>query len=233
MGRLLHETSKIPDDFLEHEQITISELEKDDESGQKMRFKENYYFFMNDSFLVTNFQANTHIKRFQTYINWLIQNERVDILYEFTPRVNSVEKIPLSEIKNIEVKDSAIYSDDSDKVHRNSLLTIKDDFLKHFLNDVKDFDEIIKQQVVSAQLLLKFNKPKEMKKEDYERVMGAYLKPITETDDVTFVTKKGKRINGTDLIMTKDVIIELTESKMISEEQLFQEMELYIKEISK
>ncbi len=227
------ETSKIPDDFLDHEQITLSELEKDNGSNQNMRFKEHYYFFMNDELLISNFQTNSHIKRFQTYINWLIQVDRGDIIYEFTPKVKHVDKFQLSEIKNIEVKDSAIYKEDDSKIQTNSLLTIKDDFLKLFLNDVKDFDEIKKKQVVSAQLLLKFVKPKEMKKDDYEKIMGAYLKPIAETDDVVFTTKNGKKINGSDILMTKDVLVDLTESKMISEEQLLQEMELFIQEIKK
>jgi len=227
------ETSKIPNDFLDHEQITMSELEKDSATTQNMRFKEHYYFFMNDSYLISNFQSNSHIKRFQTYINWLIQIERGDVIYEFTPKVQSVDKFHLSEIKNIEVKDSAIYKDDDSKIKSNSLLTLKDDLIKLFLNDVSDFDEIKKQQIVSAQLLLKFSKPKEMKKEAYEKIMGAYLKPISETDDVVFTTKKGKKINCSDILMTKDVLIELTESKMISEEQLLQEMELFIQEIKK
>lgn len=226
------DTNRIPEDFLEHEQIQLSELEQMDTSISRI-IKDNYYFFMNSSFLVTNLSGNT-IKRFQTYINWLLTDQRGEDLYEFTPKTRVFEDTRLIDIKNIEVKDSSIYKENSGSGSERDkrLLPVTLDTLKQFFVDVNSYDEIKDQQIVSAKLLIQFKKPKKMKKEAYEKIMSAYLKPISDTEDVTFITKKGDKLTGNDVLLTKDIVVEMTESKLINEENLFQEMELFLKELA-
>lgn len=225
------DTTKIPDDYLNHEQIQLSELEQVDPT-LKMMFKESYYFYMNDSFLVTNLQGNITVKRFQTYINWLLENQRNETLYEFTPKTRQIQDTRLLDIKNIEVKDSVIYHEKNINNTDNRLISVGNDILKSLLGDVESFKEIKDQQIISAKLFIKFNRPKKMKKEAYEKIMSAYLKPISDTEDVTFITKKGVKLTGNDVLLTKDVEVEMTESKVIVEEQLLQAMEAFLKELS-
>lgn len=225
------DTTKIPDDYLNHEQIQLSELEQVDPT-LKMMFKESYYFYMNDSFLVTNLQGNITVKRFQTYINWLLENQRNETLYEFAPKTRQIQDTRLLDIKNIEVKDSVIYHEKNINNTDNRLISVGNDILKSLLGDVESFKEIKDQQIISAKLFIKFNRPKKMKKEAYEKIMSAYLKPISDTEDVTFITKKGVKLTGNDVLLTKDVEVEMTESKVIVEEQLLQAMEAFLKELS-
>ncbi len=227
------DTTKIPDDFLNHEQIQLTDLEQVDPS-LKMMFKDSYSFLMNDSFLITNLQGNITIKRFQTFINWLLENQRKDTLYEFSPKTKPISDTRLLDIKNIEVKDISIHKDQNhEELQKDSkLISVGNEILKTLLGDVTSFDKIKDQQIISAKLFIKFTKPKAMKKEEYEKIMSAYLKPISDTEDVTLITKKGAKLKGSDVLWTKDVDIEMTESKLMVEEHLFQEMELFLREIS-
>ena len=43
-------------------------------------------------------------------------------------------------------------------------------------------------------MLVKFTKPRKMEEEDYEKLLGAYMKPISDADGVTFKLKNGKKL---------------------------------------
>lgn len=72
-----------------------------------------------------------------------------------------------------------------------------------------------------------------MSKQDYEKMLGATLKPINDIENVKFKTKDKKRlVSGKDLLKTKTVEIEKTENGYLVEEQLKQAMAYYLQEIS-
>lgn len=72
-----------------------------------------------------------------------------------------------------------------------------------------------------------------MSKQDYEKMLGATLKPISDIENVKFKTKDKKRlVSGKDLLKTKTVEIEKTENGYLVEEQLKQAMAYYLQEIS-
>ena len=70
-----------------------------------------------------------------------------------------------------------------------------------------------------------------MTKKDYEKTMGILLKPISETDDVVFIGKDGRKIKGTDLLRIKPVKINKTETGNIEENDLQTEMKTFLKEL--
>ena len=81
--------------------------------------------------------------------------------------------------------------------------------------------------------MVKFKKPRRMVQEDYEKILGATLKPVGDIENVKFKTKDKKNIvKGKDLLKTKTVEIEKTESGYLVEEQLIQAMAHYLQEIS-
>ncbi|WP_395760224.1 hypothetical protein [Klebsiella quasipneumoniae] len=75
--------------------------------------------------------------------------------------------------------------------------------------------------------------PRKMTDNEYERVLGAYLKPVSDLDNVSFKRKDNKtEIKGKDLLLTKAVDIETTQSGKLVEHQLLQEMSKFLVELS-
>jgi hypothetical protein len=107
--RITHaeDVPNIPDELLQHEKISINELDKI-EAGTSIIYKEHYYFLLDNSLVVTNLQGNITIVRFQTYINWLLKKERKTVLYEFTPMIVLQKEMPLSDIDKIIVRDPSV-----------------------------------------------------------------------------------------------------------------------------
>ena len=97
--------------------------------------------------------------------------------------------------------------------------------------EVETLKNIELEKFVSAELLIKFSKPKDITKEEYQKFLGAYLKPISDTENVIFVPKKGSPIKSSEILEVKTVKIDLTESNKISEPNLFQEIEKYLIEL--
>ena len=72
-----------------------------------------------------------------------------------------------------------------------------------------------------------------MTPQNYERLLGQSLRVISGLDQVQFRGKKGKKyVVGSDMQREKSVKIELTENGHLSEEQLKQEMERYLLELT-
>lgn len=233
MLRITHaeDVPNIPDQFLEHKKISINELD-DIDPGSSVVYNGHYYFLLNGKYVITNLRGNLPIKRFQVYINWFLEKERGDKLYEITPIVTEHKVTQLADLKGIVVKDSDIHPDSPQEETGLKRLNLPEKLLPDLFKDVTNLDEMIEKNIVSAFVTLKFRKPKGVSKEEYQKFMGAYLKPISETDDVSFLTKKNGRITGSDILKTKIVDIELTATNKISEPQLYQEMEQFLKEVT-
>lgn len=219
----------IPDELFDEKTINITKLDKL-EVGASSVYKDHYYFLLNKKYLVTNLPGNTTITKFQTYINWYLENERKSTLFEFTPLIELKNQIMVSELKSIRIQDSSRFPTQQDEVNQK-ITKISLDFLLDLLNDVKGLKDIQLDRVISAELLIKFKKPKQMNKEEYQKILGAYMKPISDTDNVVFMPKKGRPIKGTQILKEKVVSVEITESGKISEPQLFQEMEMFLTDI--
>lgn len=72
-----------------------------------------------------------------------------------------------------------------------------------------------------------------MSEEEYQRLYGAYLKPISDIDNISFKDKNGNQIKGKDVLKTKNVNIETTETGELVEPQLNQEMIRFLNELKK
>jgi hypothetical protein len=225
---------EISGDLFSHNKINISELSnnsKDDVSS----YKGHYYFALNNSFLVTNLSGTHNIDRFQTYINWLLRSVRKDRIYEFTPEMAIPEGLKLSEIKNIEFgsgSSSVIAKAGANDNIETKIKDITKAALTHLLSDVPELEEIQKRQLISAKLVLKMNgKPKDMRKEEYQKIMGAIVKPMSTTDGISVISKNGKKYNGDAIYRVKSVVVERTSQNRIVEEQLKQQMESFLGEL--
>lgn len=225
------ETPSIPDTLFDETKFVISELDKL-EIGNSKIYKDHYYFLLNNNYIITNLPGAYSITRFQTYINWLLENERGNNLFEFTPLIVVRDDITLSELKNIKIKDPVSKEPQTpNEVNSKKILGLSKDLIYNLFKDVQSFQDIALEKIVSAELLIKFKKSKDISKEEYQRILGAYMKPISDIENVTFVPKKGSPIKSSEILRVKSVNIELTESNKLSEPQLLQEMEKYLNEI--
>ena len=218
-------------------------------------YQRHYYFSILGDYLVTAcMPLNQTIKQLQTYLAWLLNNE----ILEITPMISPPKECKLSDLVSATFADPEFndiprpqseQNTHSHKIPNNvpaqhaentgtkrswlNVAVIKE-LLPKLLREGSDFKEIEDlAKIISAELVVKFKKPRKMVQEDYEKILGATLKPVGDIENVKFKTKDKKNIvKGKDLLKTKTVEIEKTESGYLVEEQLIQAMAHYLQEIS-
>ena len=212
--------------------FTIAELNNSVVNAEAI-YKNHYYFAVNNNFLITNMPGNLTITRLQTYLNWLLND-----LYEVNPLVAEDAMPELSDIKDIVVRDpvtGGAITPSSGKPTFGKTFNIGKvalDMVREALNDTKDITDHQLEQMISAKLVIEFKKPKKDDDEQIKRAFGALLKPVSDLDNFEFMTRNNKRIiKGKKLLRVKDVTIETTDSNLLNEAQLSQEMSRLIREL--
>lgn len=188
-----------------------------------------YYFAMNDDYLVTNLRAQQLISSFQTYVNWLLAEDRGDNLYTFQPVIVKQQINNMHNVRGIRFSSQGIKSVDHTKNNNQSPTTriiknIQKDLLASIIpKDTPNLEEIMNEDFISAEILLKFA-TKKKDKADFEATMGILLSNISDPDNVSLDTKMGKIKLG-DVEYKETVSIQKTESGLLSEQELYQNME--------
>lgn len=245
-GNEVHHITKA---LLQGKKFSIDKLENQDLQTAGI-YKSHYYFSILDDYLVTAvLPLNRTIKQLQTYLSWLLNDE----LLELTPLIEPPKECKLSDLdfavfQEPDFSEEPNVSEKQDDFKGNSGIANQSvmhtkqhylslDMVKKVIGTLFDSGKKIEEiddlaQIVSAQLLIKFRKPKEMDQEQYERILGATLKPVSDLENVKFKTKNNKQIiKGKDLVKTKIIEIEKTDSGYLSEEQLKQEMAKYLRDL--
>ena len=220
---------EIPEEVFEENIIHLEQL-RDLDVNSSLFYKDHYYFLLNDKFLIVTLRGNITITHFQTYTNWLLETIRFNTLFEITPIVKE-KSIFLSDLRSIKIEDPVRKEEDSFNLTETKTISFK--LLTEMFRDVYSLDEVKASEIISAELLLKFNKPKKMKEEEYQNYFGALLKPVSDLENVTFYPKKGKPIKGDEIEEMREFKIETTDSGKISEPELKQAMEKYLRELEK
>mgnify|MGYP000511630071 CR=1 FL=1 len=218
----------VPNQLMENKKFSISDI-KNSKIEKGTIYKSHYYFALNDKFLVTNLPLNVMISRFQTYINWFIKNP----LFEFLHVMDDKPELKLADLKSITISDPQRLKQKDDDIE-SKILDLKPfkRMALQLFKQTKELNDIDVEKVVDLRLLLKFIKPKNMKKEEYNRIMGLYLKPIGDLTNVSFLQKNNKKITADKLIKTKPVIVERIKTDLISEQDLFDEMSKFVMELT-
>ncbi|WP_319931324.1 hypothetical protein [Xenorhabdus santafensis] len=232
---------QIPDNLLEKKNFTMEELEGTGIESAVI-CKDHYYFAISNDFLVTNLALNKTIRSLQTYIGWFINNE----LVEFTPMVDVNHQTKLKDIKAIIVRDPApLPAPSNTAINNNGQTTQLAEsstkikltetviaYLSSVMSNTTTFAQIQDSQLISAELLIKFKKPRKMTQDEYANILGAYLKPVSDLDNISFKRADGKtEVKGKDLLRIKPVDIEVTETGKLVEQQVFQEMNKFLIEL--
>ena len=187
---------------------------------------------------MTTLGKSSSISRVETYLNWLIEEIRGETLFNFTPMISTELPIKPKDIKemtilpprtrSVETEDSQADTEEASRAYK-----INWNRIKSLFGDSLNLDELKANNILEAELNIKFTRPKNMTPQNYERLLGQSLRVISGLDQVQFRGKKGKKyVVGSDMQREKSVKIELTENGHLSEEQLKQEMERYLLELT-
>lgn len=201
-------------------------------------YKDHYYFLLSNRFVVTNLSSRMTITRLQTYLNWFLGE-----LIELNPVIEIKEEYDLSNVRTLVIQDpenknttnidtTAKDSSDSSVVSKLKDIThFAIEHVKEMFADAEDLKEIDFSQLVSAKLLIQIKKPTKNSPEDIKKVFSAMLKPVSDLDNISFKTRNGRAVTGSELQKIKQVEVDTTDTGKLNEQTLFQQMELFIKEL--
>lgn len=151
------------------------------------------------------------------------QGVHIRFIFLIQPKKNTATEISIKEIKSVEIADGYINSRDETK---SQSMTLTNQLLRLLLDvkGKKDFDE---ENLISAKLTLKF-KQKEINK---EKSLDTALK-IIDDENITFIGKNGRRIRGSEYLITAVRKIEKLESGIFNEQEIETEMRQILKDIN-
>lgn len=220
------------------ERPTITMADVNAGNAEQSQYKDHFYFAINNNYVVTSLSGNLNIDRLQTYINWLLREVRGERLFLFTELTKMPEGVPYNQISDIQFVGggntiSSVPTENESSTISTSLGNITNEVLeKLFGRDTENLEKIRSNQLVEARLFIKLKrKPREMAQDEFQRVMGAIATNITNDSGIVVRTKDGNKYTGAEIKIKKPVSIECIESNRIVEEQLKQEMELFLNEI--
>lgn len=226
----------IDSELFEQNKITITEVIAGNPA--QSQYKDHFYFALNNEHLVTNLPGNINIMRLQTYLNWLLGPVREERHFQFTELTKVPDGVELSKIDRIEFVGagttiSAQPTNNEDSSFSSRFIDLTGDLLSQVLSDTSSLDSIRNGQLIEAKLFLKIKKkPREMALEEYQRVLGAIVTNTTNDNGIVLVTKDKNRYTGDNIKVKKEVEVERTTSgNRIVEEQLKQEMEIFLNEL--
>lgn len=151
------------------------------------------------------------------------QGVHIRFIFLIQPKKNTATEISIKEIKSVEITDGYINSRDETK---SQSMTLTNQLLRLLLDvkGKKDFDE---ENLISAKLTLKF-KQKEINK---EKSLDTALK-IIDDENITVIGKNGRRIRGSEYLITAVRKIEKLESGIFNEQEIETEMRQILKDIN-
>lgn len=228
-------TGQIRPELFDQKFIRIDQISSEI-STETSLYKNHYYFLITNDKVVVSLPTDTTIKRLQTYLNWILEELRGECIFELLPMINqSIPTSKLKDVKSIKIGDNIPipHGESSSMIRMMSFTDIARSFLEQLLNDTQKVQQLIDNQFIKADLRIYFaRKPKGMSRDDYERILGATITPISDLEGIRFETTKGNYITGEEIQCKKKVQIERTSNGHIIEETLKQEMIKFIQELT-
>ena len=216
----------ITEDMLKQNQFKVSSINMNAKDKEKTCL-DYFYFCLSDTSLIVTLDSRCGINRFETYINWLLKTKETGERINFTPTVDG-EKISASDIKKITINNSyeiTPVKGDNQKIGvKSKMVNLTMDILKELFSETDTLQELMDANICSADLVIKFSKPRGMAEDEYKRkTAGAILKPMEDPDGVHF-TSNGKKNSGSQILRTENVEVDCDENGAISEQEVYQKM---------
>ena len=162
-----------------------------------------YHFMIRGKYLITDLPQIQTITGFQKYLSKLLVNRT----YGFAPYLMRKD-LKLKDISTVTFKDPLRPTPQDEGENMFSLKKIVKGAIKFISPEVKKLSEIMDSNMVSAHMVLNFERPKKMDPEVYAKKLGAILAPIQDLDCVYFTLNNGMKLLGSDLVFTHKETLE-------------------------
>ena len=192
----------LPDDYMKLPELSEEQLKEIQEVAGKTICSGIFHFLIMGDFLITDLPQIQNISVFEKYINRFLG----DAEYYFRPYLHRKD-LRLNDISKVVFKESFAPMPQND----NNPVSIQQPVRKLFRYispEVKGLNKILASNIVSANMVISFEKPRKMKQQDYNKQLGAILAPIQNLENVYFTLQSGMKIQGSDLVYTHKETLE-------------------------
>ena len=193
----------LPDNFEQLVELPEADLRELQEVEGKTICSNLYHFMIRGKYLITDLPQIQTITGFQKYLSKLLVNRT----YGFAPYLMRKE-LKLKDISTVTFKDPLRPTPQDEGENMFSLKKIVKGAIKFISPEVKKLSEIMDSNMVSAHMVLNFERPKKMDPEVYAKKLGAILAPIQDLDCVYFTLNNGMKLLGSDLVFTHKETLE-------------------------
>ena len=216
----------ITEEMLKQKQFKVSKNNLNANEREKTCL--DYFFFgLSNTKLIVSLDARSSISRFETYVNWLLKTKETGEMINFTPAVDE-ERISAADLKKITISNSYDITSETESISqvgiKSKMIDLTKEVLEDLFSEADTLKELIEANICSANLVIKFSKPRGMDKDEYKRkTVGAILKPLEDPDGIRFQAN-GKKISGSQVLKTEVVEVECDDQGVISEQEICQKM---------
>lgn len=218
---------EVPDGLLDQRYITSAELIQGKE--KVTNYKRLTYFYVGADYVIMNFHSSTSL---QNYFNILSKREK-EGTYKLHPITSMPDNVALSDIKNINIADSfniSMGSESENPIKKFCSFFLNTSEFKNLIGNNSIAQELVENDIVSAEILLRLaRKPKDMSKEDYERITSNTL--ALGDDNISLTLKNGKRIQGGEVRKLKEIEVEIVSDNLLDEVDIKLKMAEFMKEL--
>lgn len=184
-----------------------------------------FYFCLSDKRLIVTLDSRSGISRFEVYLNWLLNTVDSGETIKFTPMVDE-ESISIADIKRITIGDSYDLMMDSSsnqgETVQSKMVNLTGEVFKKLFSDTASLRDLMDAKICSANLVIRFSKPRGMDEEEYKRkTAGTILKQLEDTNSVRFQAK-GKKIAGSQVLKTEQIEVDSDDKGAVSEQSVYQ-----------
>ena len=197
------EFKALPDNFEQLVELPETDLLELREVEGKTICSNLYHFMIRGKYLITDLPQIQTITGFQKYLSKLL----VTHTYGFAPYLMRKD-LKLKDISTVTFKDPLRPTPQNEEEKMFSLKKIAKGAIKFISPEVKKLSEIMDSNMVSAHMVLNFERPKKMGPEVYAKKLGAILAPIQDLDCVYFTLNNGMKLLGSDLVFTHKETLE-------------------------
>lgn len=212
-------------ELLNETSINLSQVTQARENS--LLCQDHFYFLLTPNLLIANCKRSSIISKLQTYLNWLIDDVRGDLIMSFAPIIETVTFVEPKEIRSLEIGNVKMSIDTSTGI---KTLDVKK-FLSGLFNEVPELEALRNNEILQAFLTLKFKRPSKMTPEKFATLIGDFAKSVETSDSIKITNKKGRTITGSQIEKNKAISINCTIEGLIVEQELKLAMQQYIQEI--
>lgn len=214
----------ITEDMLKQTQFTVRSINEQAKEDEKTCL-DYFYFCLSDKRLIVTLDSRSGISRFETYLNWLLNTVESGESIRFTPMVNE-ETLSVADIKKITIGDSydlKMNSGSSEgETIKSKMVNLSNEVFRKLFSDTVSLKDLMDAKICSANLVIRFSKPRSMDEDEYKRkTAGTILKQLEDTNNVRFQTK-GKKIAGSQVLKTEQIEVDCDDKGAVSENDVYQ-----------